>query len=229
MSKNLVIFTATDNARQRLKAPVQVLFTLTPSDPSFSPNSYPAIAWKILPFQQMVPAQQTLSWGAELGFSVVKQQEDGTVTPGDLCMPVDPKHMAILGTENGLVNFAETRKMNNAQAPVISVFNKTGVPQHLALCSVDESDPEGPKFYPVVDLGNLKHNTTIECGPPVMLQAYAVSGYKEGQVLKPGDLNRVLFVDPAGDPQPRDIRQMTSGDAFRLYTNYSGKVILESA
>jgi len=176
----------------------------------------------------MVPAQQTLSWGAEAGFSVVKQEEDGTLIPGDLCVPVDLKHMAILGTENGSVDFAETRKMANSQAPVISVFNKTGVRQHLALCSIDDSDPEGPKFYPVVNLGNLEDNTTMECGPPVMLQAYAVSGHKEGQILKPGDLNRALFVDPAGHPQPRDIRQMTSGDAFRLYTSPSGKVILES-
>jgi hypothetical protein len=42
--------------------------------------------------------------------------------------------MAILGTENGIVDFAEPRKMANTQAPIISVFNKTGVPQHLALC-----------------------------------------------------------------------------------------------
>jgi hypothetical protein len=32
----------------------------------------------------------------------------------------------------------------------------------------------------------------------------------EGQIIKPGSLKRALFVDPAGDPQPKDIRQLKS-------------------
>jgi hypothetical protein len=76
-----------------------------------------------------------------------------------------------LRSDAGNIHFSEQRKTSGA--PIIGVFNKTGVPQHLALCiiqsvlyhfsdsfvfdlgSVDNSQ-EDPKFYPVMDIGTVK-------------------------------------------------------------------------
>jgi len=139
-------------------------------------------------------------------------------------MPVDLKHVITLRRDAGNIHFSEQRKTSGA--PTIGVFNKTGVPQHLALCSVDNSQ-EDPKFYPVMDIGTVKPGDMVTCAPPVMLQAYAVFGYKEGQIIKPGALKHALFVDPAGDPRPVDIRQLNSAKTFRLYTSFDGKAALE--
>jgi len=223
--KNIIVYTSTDQASRVLKSPVQVLFTLTTEDASFSPNSYPAVAWKILTFQPKCTSKEILTWGEDIGFSIVKPNEDGTLAPGDLCAIVDPKYMVMLQAIDGLPDASEQRKMFSS--PIVAAFNKTGVPHHLALCTVENTDSDNPKFSPVIDLGDIKHSQRLECGRPVMLQAYAVSKYKEGQVLKAGDLSRALFVDPAGDPEPIDIREIKSGQAFRLYSHFSGKVLLQ--
>ncbi|KAJ3481987.1 hypothetical protein NLI96_g7280 [Meripilus lineatus] len=225
----LTFYTATDQARKKLKAPAQILLTLTPEDRSFCPNSYPPIAWKILSFQHNLDAHITVSWGNDYGFTIIQQQEDGIVLKGDLSVTVKPRHLAILKEENGIKMWTEASEQRRLShdALRVSAYNKTGIPQNLALCTVDNTDSDEPKYLPVVHTGILKHQQTIESGPPVLLQAYAVAGYQVGQVLKTDDLRRALFRDPAGDEDPIDIRSFQSGRSFRVYSNHAGKVVID--
>lgn len=224
--KSLTFYTSTDQANKRLKAPVQILLTLTTKDSAFSPNTYPAVAWKILTFQPNCTSAETLSWEEDVGFSVIKPNDDGTLAPGDLSAPVDPKHMVLLQQSNGITDLSEQKKKFSLPSK-IGVFNKSGMPHHMALCTVEGLESDNPKFLPVIDLGEIKHSQMLECERPTMLQAYAVSRYKQGQILKSGDLTRALFIDPADDPEPLDIKEIPSGQAFRVYSNFSGKVLLQ--
>jgi hypothetical protein len=222
--KTLIVFTTMDQARKRLKAPVQILFTLTTSDSSFSPDTYPPVVWKILNFQPSSTQSESIKWTEDFGFSVVQPNDDGTLAPGEISAITRANQMVIIQDQNGVVDASDVR--NNLEGRKIAVYNKSNLPRRIALCTINPND-DMPAFAPVIDLGEVKHSTTVECGLPLYLQAYAVARYKQGQVLKAQDLRFPLIVDPAGDAAPLDIRDISRNQAFRLYSHFTGRPVLE--
>ncbi|KIJ91648.1 hypothetical protein K443DRAFT_114754 [Laccaria amethystina LaAM-08-1] len=111
----------------------------------------------------------------------------------------------------------------------IAVSNMTGLRLRLALCSIDPTN-EIDVFCPVVDLDSVasfgKH--VFACKPPVMLQAYAVSGYQDHQLIDPSQLRCPLFLDASSSaPQAIDLSKLNNQlTKFQLYSDDTGKVTL---
>ncbi|KIJ96563.1 hypothetical protein K443DRAFT_281699 [Laccaria amethystina LaAM-08-1] len=112
----------------------------------------------------------------------------------------------------------------------IAVSNMTGSRLRLALCSIDPTN-DFDLFSPVVDLDSVasfgKH--VFACKPPVMLQAYAVSGYQGHQLIDPSQLRCPLFLNASSSgPHAIDLRKLNNQlTKYQLYSDDTGKVILE--
>jgi len=225
ITKRLSIYTNVDIAKKKLKMAIEIIFTLTPAG---SPPSghWPTIVWKTLRFQPNNTTRHDLCWYNKAGFCVLEEQNDTTLKPGDMSAIVESKHLAILQDIDESPDFSSHTEIP-LEMTDIAVINKLSSGQRFALCTIDPSRPETDQFLPVIDIGSVSSNDIYLSGFPVMLQAYVVRGFTERKPIDTSSLLRPLFVDSAGKPNPLDIRTMRSPTAFRLYSNQSGKIILE--
>jgi len=225
-TRRLIIYSGVDIAKKKLKSAVEIVFTLTPVGLSPGGKPWATIVWRVLQFRPSTPMRQDLTWYNEVGFCDLLEENNSTLKPGELSQVVKPKHIAVLQDIEGNPDFSAHFKMTLETAGV-AVLNKLDSSQRLALCSIDRDRVETDQFSPVIDIGSVKSNDIFVCGPPVMLQAYAVPRKTERLPIDTCKISRSLFVDSAGKQKPIDIRTLRSSTAFRLYTNTSGKIILE--
>ncbi|KAF8969006.1 hypothetical protein BDZ97DRAFT_1902747 [Flammula alnicola] len=234
VQKRITIYTGVDKALKKLKRSIDVVFILTPAI-SDSDTPWPTIVWKVCIIDP--PTMQTqIIWSSQAGFCGLEELDDGTLRPGDLKMAVQvcdrlprwpsfPGCAAILQNVDNEHDFSEQIEMPFTTND-FAVCNMTGSNQRFALCTIDPTKPESDQFSPVVDLDSV--GDVFACGPPVMLQAYVVPGYRERQPIDTSKLLRPLFVNAASKPQPIDISRLDKPvTAFRLYSNAAGKLILE--
>lgn len=170
-------------------------------------------------------------WSDEVGFCDLKEKNDGTLMPGPLKNKLKPGYSAILKNMDGSDDFEEVFKIPNEDVH-IGVCNTTNSKKRFALCTIDPTKFETDQFSPVMDLDpftpsipNLKLG--FQCGPPVMLQAYDVSGYQERKPIDTTKLRRPLFVNATSKPQAIDMSKLGQVTTFRLYSKDSGRNILE--
>jgi hypothetical protein len=209
--------------KKKLKFPTDVVLTLTPAA---SDGQWPAIVWKSLQFEEKTTWTTQVTWSDEVGFCVLKEEENGTLAPGDLKKQLNPGYSAILGGVGGCEDFEEVFKIPH-ESNHIGLCNTTDSRQRFALCTIDSTKPEEERFSPVVDLDpftpsspDVKHG--FQCGPPVMLQAYDISGEKYRERTPIDTINlRPLFVNAASKPQAIDIRKLDRVTTFRLYSKDS--------
>lgn len=218
--RQLVIYTNTDNANKKLKRATNVVFTLTPPGLPPSGKSWPTIVWKALPFLPSTMMKKDFTWSDETGFSLVKEKDNSTLEPDSARTVVKPRHIAVLlgdGSSADLSMQVELPLENTAQ---FALINKTDFGTRFALCVVDRTRPESDQFCPVIKVESLGEDEIFMCGPPVMLQAYAVPDVKERRLIDSLQ-NRPLF------PKPIDVRTLRPKTAFRLYSHPSGRVVLD--
>ncbi|KAF8062479.1 hypothetical protein FPV67DRAFT_273297 [Lyophyllum atratum] len=217
-----IIYTNTDDAKKKLKSSTQLVFTLTPpGSPPFG-RSWPTIVWKVLEFQPNTSKKQEFMWSDETAFCVVNQKNNSTFEPGRVDTDVvRPGHVAVLQDIENNLDFSLQVELPVDSTAQYAIFNKTETKEGFALCVVDRTRPETDQLCPVVNIDGLRSDEIFMCGPPVMLQAYAISGYKERRLIDTHTINRALF------QQPIDVRKLGSKVAFRLYADRAGKIILE--
>ncbi|TFK37289.1 hypothetical protein BDQ12DRAFT_685627 [Crucibulum laeve] len=226
LTKQIIIYTNIDIARKKLKRPVQIIFTLTPLTGCRGSRQWSSIVWKMLSFQPSTPMYEKIMWSSESAFALGAEKDDGSLKPGDLSVIVQPKSMAIMKTIDDNLDFSEQVEVP-IQVDQIALSNASNFNKRFLLCSKDPTKPETDELSPVVDLGHIKVEEVVVCGIPVMLQAYAVSGYKERMPIDTGKLQRPLFVDTDFNSRPIDLRTLNSATAFRLYSSPTGRIMLE--
>ncbi|KAF7349824.1 hypothetical protein MVEN_01282800 [Mycena venus] len=222
--KSLVFYTAVDDNNKRLNFATDILLTLEPADSDSLPRSSNPIAWKVLRFDPSFPAQQTVIWHKDAGFSLVVENEDGTYSMRTQKITVEPKHMTSLD-ETGSAPCWST-PVKNHDNPTIVAFNNCPIPKTFALCSVDNTG-NNSVFSPVVFLGTFGYEQKIECQTPVILQAYAIAGYKEGQLFKASDKEHFLLKNHKNEPKPLNMEDARKVTVFRLYSHSTGRPTLE--
>ncbi|KAJ7182341.1 hypothetical protein C8R43DRAFT_966885 [Mycena crocata] len=222
--KSLVFYTAVDDNRKRLNFATDILLTLEPADSNVLPKSANPIAWKVLRFDPSFPASQTVIWHKEAGFSLVVENEDGTYSMRTQKVTVEPKHMASLDQAGPTQYWSAPIKDHDAST--IVAFNNCAIPKTFALCSVENTKNDSI-FSPVFFLGTFGPEQKIECQTPVILQAYAVGGYKEGQLLKSSDKEHLLLKSHRDNPKPLNMENAKKATVFRLYSHTTGQPKLE--
>ncbi|KAJ7479391.1 hypothetical protein B0H11DRAFT_2027276 [Mycena galericulata] len=213
--------------RNGVRTRQQILLTLTPTHVNARVSHIDAqvsqhpLAWKVFEFKDTI---QKVGWNKILGFATVVQDLPDVDSPGFICI-VKPSESAVLAQNGALVPSGKLQSGSLA----IGVQNKSGVPATLALCSVETVGPGHDQCCPMLELRDLENNVLVELEPPMLLQAYVVSNYQEGQILKPEDQHQCLFLDARGNPQPLDIDQLLSisSPTFRLKAEPSGGVTLD--
>jgi hypothetical protein len=230
ITKHLKIYTS---EKKSPKSAVEIVFTITPTGLSPGGKSWPAIVWKRFQFQPS--SAFDLHWYSEAGFCVVDEQADGTLkpveeqddgTPKPVAVVVKPKHIAVLQDIEGSPVFSAQLEMQ-LNTTDIAVINKFPHTRRFALCSFDPTMPQTDQFSPVIDIGSIKSDEILLCGPPVMLQAYVVRGCTlEQKPIERRSISRPLFVDKAGKPKPIDITTLRETTTFCLYFQ-DAKIILE--
>ncbi|KAJ6541438.1 hypothetical protein B0H19DRAFT_1173180 [Mycena capillaripes] len=181
------------------------------------------LAWKVFDFKDTT---QKVGWNETFGFATVVQDLPDVDKPYHTCI-VKPSECAILDRNCALVPSGKLRSGSLA----IGVQNKSGVPATLALCSVEATRPGYTQSFPVLELRDLENDVLVEFEPTLLLQAYVVSNYQEGQILKPEDQRHCLFLNDRGEPKPLDITQLLSipSPAFCLKAEASGGVTLDKS
>lgn len=228
--KRLTIYTGVDKALKKLKRSISIVFTLTPASMIHECGTpWAEVVWKVLQFEKTTTMRRQINWTSGTGFCRVEERDDGTLQPADLRSVVAPGTVAILETVEDHEEFFQ-QQMEAPYNEMRVVWNSTGSEQRLALCSIYSKIPlkEDPnQFSPVAD---LTVGEFFACGPPVMLQAFAVppSEYQERQPIDT-KLLRPLFVSAGSSaPEPIDISKLSKPvTAFRLYSDTSGKIVLE--
>ncbi|EDR05254.1 uncharacterized protein LACBIDRAFT_329954 [Laccaria bicolor S238N-H82] len=173
--------------------------------------------------------RSTICWTSQ-----VDELDGGILQPYNLCSAMAPGDTIILQTIMG----GDQRVFHQMEIPsneLRAVWNMTGSDQCLALCTVDPKKPKLKQFNPV-SFTMVMNDTTIyrdffACGPPVMLQAFVVppSKYYEQQPIDTSTLLQPLFIDAGtSKPAPINVGKLTKPiTAFRLYSDMSGKIVLE--
>ncbi|KAJ6567168.1 hypothetical protein DFH09DRAFT_453314 [Mycena vulgaris] len=220
-SKSVVFYTAVDDNRKRLNFATDILLTL---EPGSLPKSANPIAWKVLRFDPNFPIQQTVIWHKEAGFSLVVENEDGTYSMRTQKIMVEPKHMTSLDQSGSGESWSAPVKEHDT--PTITAFNNCPIPKTFALCSVDNTQNDSI-YSPVFFLGTFGSEEKVECQSPVMLQAYAITGYKEGQLFKASDKEHFLLRNHKDNPKPLNMEDAKKVTAFRLYSHATGRPKLE--
>ncbi|KAJ7198439.1 hypothetical protein B0H12DRAFT_1166123 [Mycena haematopus] len=201
----------------------KILLTLTPAHVSArgARFSQHPLAWKVFDFEDNT---QKVGWNAEFGFATVVQDIPDVDTPDFTCV-VEPSGCAILNQNSVL---GPSGKLQSSFL-TIGVQNKSGVLATLVLCSVEAIHPDHNQYCPILELRDIENNALVECELPLQLQAYVVSNYQEGQILKPEDQYHCLFLDARGCPQPLDISQLLSipFPTFHLKAQPTGGIILD--
>ncbi|KAJ7184980.1 hypothetical protein C8R46DRAFT_1065677 [Mycena filopes] len=222
--KSLVFYTDYSSNRKRLNFGTDIVLTLAPVDSDGLPKGANELAWKVLRFDPSFPTTHTVIWHPEAGFSVVNQNEDGTLSNRTQTQIVELKHMTSLDVAGSSTFWSEPIK--NQDIPTVVAYNNCNIPKQLALCSVDNSQPS-LIFSPVYSLGILPHGEQVECRHPMMLQAYAVTGYKESQLFKSSDKKHFLLKDHKNDPKPLNMDDAQQFTGFQLYSHTSGRPVVE--
>jgi len=221
--KNLTIYTSTDNPRKKLKAPTQILLTLTPADQSKLFNQYTPVAWKVITIPPNGDIQKSVKLHSGVGFSSVTINDDDLIRPG-IDITVQLRQEVPLEVIAGTLMWTDPRSLTTP-GEFVAARNASGVPKSFALCTVDDYEE---KFLPLVHLGTTPNDNVVETGLPVMLQAYAVSGYKEGQLLSADNKNDFLFASWKKEPQPIDVTGFGKNAVFHLYSDNTGKIKLDN-
>ncbi|KAJ7243529.1 hypothetical protein C8J57DRAFT_1366094 [Mycena rebaudengoi] len=225
-SKSLVFYTAVDDNRKRLNFATDILLTLEPTDSDFLSASANPIVWKVLRFDPSNPIQQTVIWHPEAGFSLVVENEDGTHSMRTQQVTVEPKHMTSLDPSGPTHAWSEPFKDSDHETPTIAAFNNCKIPKTFALCSVDNTQHH-PIYTPVFFLGTVGPDQKVECRTPAIIQAYAITGYKEGQLFKVSDKEHFLLKDHKDNPRPLNMNDAQKSIVFRLYSHSTGRPKLE--
>jgi len=220
--KKLVIYTSTDDPTKKLKSATQILLTLTPvADQSKLFESQTPIAWKILPFAPYRDATSTIDVNQSFSFSVVSQSGTDVVT-ADSGAIVQVRSSVVLEDVAGSIEWTMLNSLDIA-GDVIMARNETPVPKTFALCEVDDSMK---RFRPLVLFKSVLSSQEVVTSPPVALQAYAVAGYEEGQILGADRRNDFLLKDYKGAPSPIDIREVGKSLTLQLFSDHAGKIKL---
>lgn len=207
VEKRLAIYTGVDKALKKLNRSISIVLTLTPAMTHEFDTPWATIVWKVLIFEKIATMRRQIDWTSRTGFCTVEELDDGTLQPGDLRSVVTPGTATILQTVEGDEEFSQQMEVPSDE--MRGVCNLTGFEQRLALCSIDPKKPKSNQFSPVVDLAVGEF---FACGPPVMLQAFAVppSEYQERQPIDTRTLLRPLFVSAGTSaPEPIDISKLS--------------------
>jgi len=221
--KTLIIYTSTSDRKKKLKSPVQILLTLTPASPIGKP-----VVWKVLTFHPNGNAQLLVKAHTEFGFSTFTTTtlDERDVLQVDQKTRVEPGNTAVFSRASEEAPLEWTEKdttANNSQE--ITAKNSSKAPQNLVLCCVDTEDDV---YEPLVQLPQLMDRRSVKTGLPVMLQAYPAAGCKVGQLLQDNTSKYpLLYSDDKKNPAAIDILDLHKNTAFHLYSNDSGKIILE--
>jgi len=209
-----------DHIRNCITLLIQVVFTLTPPGLPPSGKSWPTIVWKALQFLPLTMMKKDFAWSDETGFSLVKEKDNSTLDPDGARTVVKPRHITVLLDDGSGAELSIQVELPIESTAQFALINKTDFPSRFALCVVDRSRPESDRFCPVIKIESLGENEIFMCGPPVMLQAYAVPDVKERRLI---DIlqHRPLFAKPI------DVRRLKAKSTFRLYSHPSGRVVLE--
>jgi len=221
--KTLTIYTSTDNPKKKLKAPTQILLTLTPVDQSKLFKAHTPVAWKVLTFPPGGDIQKSVKLHTGVGFSSVSITEDDIIRPG-IDITIQPRHVAPLEHVAGTLMWNNPLPLN-IPGEIIAARNASGVPKSFALCTVDDYEN---KYEILVHLGTTPNDQVVEVGLPVMLQAYAVANYKEGKLLSVENQSDYLFSSWKNEPQPIDITGFSKNAVFHLYSDNTGKIKLDN-
>ncbi|KAF7369582.1 Nephrocystin-3 [Mycena venus] len=203
----------------------EILLTVTPAhvNAQGAQVSQHPLAWKVFDFRDTM---QKVEWNEVFAFATVVQDLPDVDRPGFTCL-VEPSEYATLEQNGALVPSGKLQSGSLA----FGVQNQSVVPATLALCTVEAIHPNHNQCCPLLELRDLKNDVLVEFEPPFQLQAYVVSNYQEGQVLKPKDQHCCLFLDARGNPQPLEISQLLSipSPTFCLKAEPSGSVTLDKA
>ncbi|KAJ7036962.1 hypothetical protein C8F04DRAFT_457831 [Mycena alexandri] len=223
-SKSVVFYTDLSENRKRLNLATDIVLTLTPADGDRLPNSANPLAWKVLRFDPNFPVQHSVIWHEEAGFWLAVENEDGTLSARTQSQIVERKHMTSFDEVGSGQAWSNPLKYHDA--PTIVAFNNSATPKQFSLCSVDNSQTP-PIFSPVYSLGSVAREEKIECLTPMILQAYAVTGYKESQPFKAPDKTHFLLKDHKNDPKPLNMEDASKYTVFRVYSHTSGRPMVE--
>ncbi|KAJ7692880.1 hypothetical protein B0H17DRAFT_512661 [Mycena rosella] len=223
-SKSVVFYTDLADNRKRLNFATDIVLTLAPADSDRLPKAANPLAWKVFRFDPNFPVQHTAIWHQESGFSLVVEHEDGTMSTRTQKQIVEPKHMTSFDDSGYGQSWSEPMKKQDA--PTIVAFNNCAIPILFSLCSVDTSQ-DSPIFSPVYSLGSVAYEEKVECQTPMILQAYAVTGYKESQLFKVSDKQHFLLKDHKSDPKPLNMEDAQKYTVFRVYSHTSGRPMVE--
>ncbi|KAI0075915.1 hypothetical protein K474DRAFT_1663678 [Panus rudis PR-1116 ss-1] len=210
--KSFTIYTSTAEARKVLKHNTQIVLTVTPkgSQKDLFISQTP-IAWKVLDFSPRNDLQYNITWHADPAFAVIGRFESNThVSPGNSGVLKIQGGGAIWGSAQG-------------KRGQVMARNETPIPQTFTLGSVDEDD----NFESFVRFPPTPSGGAVSVEPASYLQAYTVTGYKEGQLLSQTDSNSFIFRKYDGSPLPIDLTTLQDGHAFLLSSEPSGRLVLE--
>ncbi|KAF8816523.1 hypothetical protein BYT27DRAFT_6397811 [Phlegmacium glaucopus] len=168
-----------------------------------------------------------------VAFCVLHEKEDGTLMPGDFRKQLYRGYATVFDEYEGYQSFEEKLYKIPHESNHIGIVNMTESIQRFALCTIDPTRPEADNLSPVIDLIQLYNDSDtskgFHCGPPIILQAYNISSYKERQPIDITKLQRPLFVNADLKPRAIDMRSLGETTRFRLYSINNGRTVLERA
>ncbi|CAL1696919.1 unnamed protein product [Somion occarium] len=209
--KTFTIYTSTSQPRKVLRNPTQIVLTVTPRSQKDLFVSQTPVAWKVLEFSPRSDTPRTITWNADPAFSVIGG--------GGQSIAVPVGNSSVLRSQGGGVWWDSTQGRRGQ----IMARNETPIPQSFSLGSVDEDD----EFSAFVRFPPTPPGGAISIDPAIMLQAYTVTGYKEGQSLSQVDSNSFIFRKYDGSPLPVDLSTLQNGTSFLLSSEPSGRLVLE--
>ncbi|KAJ7793868.1 hypothetical protein B0H14DRAFT_2925138 [Mycena olivaceomarginata] len=230
-SKKVVFYADLSENRKRLNFATDIVLTLSPADADSLPKNANPLVWKI---------HNSVIWYQEAGFSLVVENEDGTLSMRTQTQIVEPKHMTSFDEGGSGLSWSTPEKEHNT--PTIIAFNNSITSKPFSLCtclylnfkliilmpcplgSVDNSqDP--PIFLPSLLLREWQDKA--ECQTPMILQAYAVKGYQPTQPFKAPAKEYFLLRDHKNAPKPLNMEEAEKTTVFHLYSHTSGRPVVE--
>ncbi|KAJ7797914.1 hypothetical protein B0H14DRAFT_2909139 [Mycena olivaceomarginata] len=223
-SKKVVFYADLSENRKRLNFATDIVLTLSPADADSLPKNANPLVWKVLRFDPHYEIHNSVIWYQEAGFSLVVENEDGTLSMRTQTQIVEPKHMTSFDEGGSGLSWSTPEKEHNT--PTIIAFNNSITSKPFSLCSVDNSqDP--PIFSPVYSFGSVAWQDKAECQTPMILQAYAVKGYQPTQPFKAPAKEHFLLRDHKNAPKPLNMEEAEKTTVFHLYSHTSGRPVVE--
>jgi len=219
-AKKLTIYTSTDDPAKKLKSATQILLTLTPVNQSQLFESQTPIAWKIIPFAPYCETVKFVDLHSGFAFSPISRSGHDVIT-ADIGAIIQPRNKVVLQDVAGSLEWSPPITLH-VPDEVIIARNECLVPKTFALCSVDDAMIN---FNPLVLFNKaLAAEEEVETRPPVMLQAYPVSKYEEGQILGVDHQENFLFRDKE-EAKPINISEYGKDTiTFQVYSDHTGRV-----